>query len=56
MKVSSDGDIEEWEEGLEHYIECVGNNDCNDDEERLLLKKMIEESFNKETEHVSRRD
>ena len=49
VKVNSDGGIEEWEEGVEHFINSVG---CHDgyayDEERLHLKKMIEESFNKD--------
>ncbi len=48
VKVSSDGDIEEWEEGIEHFIDCVGCNGYTDDEERLHLIKMIEESFNKD--------
>ena len=38
--VSSDGDIEDWEEGIEHYINSTGSNATKDD-----LKRMVQESF-----------
>ncbi len=49
VKVSSDGSIQEWEEGIEHYMDCLTNKEgFTDKAEWLRLNGLIEKSFNKD--------